>query len=183
MEQEIINVSEIFGEYVFNDSVMQQRLPKKVYQKLQETLAEGGELDLETADVIAHEMKEWAIEKGATHFTHWFQPLTGVTAEKHDSFITAPKSSGKVLMSFSGKELIKGEPDASSFPSGGLRATFEARGYTVWDITSPAFLKDASPHSPISRSRERSRLFILRFPGRVDLSLSCTIRFVAYVMV
>lgn len=145
MEQGIINVSEIFGEYVFNDAVMQQRLPKKVYQKLQETLAEGGELDLETADVIAHEMKEWAIEKGATHYTHWFQPLTGVTAEKHDSFITAPQASGKVLMSFSGKELIKGEPDASSFPSGGLRATFEARGYTAWDPTSNAFVrKDAA---------------------------------------
>ena len=145
MEQGIINVSEIFGEYVFNDAVMQQRLPKKVYQKLQETLAEGGELDLETADVIAHEMKEWAIEKGATHYTHWFQPLTGVTAEKHDSFITAPQASGKVLMSFSGKELIKGEPDASSFPSGGLRATFEARGYTARDPTSNAFVrKDAA---------------------------------------
>ena len=99
------------------------------------------DLDLETADVIAHEMKEWAIEKGATHYTHWFQPLTGVTAEKHDSFITAPLPSGKVLMSFSGKELIKGEPDASSFPSGGLRATFEARGYTAWDCTSPAFVR------------------------------------------
>ena len=99
------------------------------------------ELDLETADVVAHEMKEWAIEKGATHYTHWFQPLTGVTAEKHDSFITAPMPNGKVLMSFSGKELIKGEPDASSFPSGGLRATFEARGYTAWDCTSPAFVR------------------------------------------
>ncbi|MBQ3558623.1 MAG: glutamine synthetase III [Agathobacter sp.] len=136
-----INVSEIFGENVFNDSVMQARLPKKVYSKLHQIIAEGGELDIETADVIAHEMKEWAIEKGATHFTHWFQPLTGVTAEKHDSFITAPMDSGKVLMSFSGKELIKGEADASSFPSGGLRATFEARGYTAWDCTSPAFVR------------------------------------------
>ena len=136
-----INVSEIFGENVFNDSVMQARLPKKVYNKLHQIIAEGGELDVETADVIAHEMKEWAIEKGATHFTHWFQPLTGVTAEKHDSFITAPMDSGKVLMSFSGKELIKGEADASSFPSGGLRATFEARGYTAWDCTSPAFVR------------------------------------------
>ena len=136
-----INVSEIFGENVFNDSAMQARLPKKVYSKLHQIIAEGGELDIETADVIAHEMKEWAIEKGATHFTHWFQPLTGVTAEKHDSFITAPMDNGKVLMSFSGKELIKGEADASSFPSGGLRATFEARGYTAWDCTSPAFVR------------------------------------------
>ena len=134
-------VSEIVGENVFNDTAMQERLPKKVYKKLKDIIAEGGDLDLETADVIAHEMKEWAIEKGATHYTHWFQPMTGVTAEKHDSFITAPLPSGKVLMSFSGKELIKGEPDASSFPSGGLRATFEARGYTAWDCTSPAFVR------------------------------------------
>ena len=136
-----VNVAEIFGEDVFNDSVMQQRLPKKTYKELKKTIEEGKELSLEVADVIAHEMKEWAIEKGATHYTHWFQPLTGVTAEKHDSFITAPMSNGKVLMSFSGKELIKGEPDASSFPSGGLRATFEARGYTAWDCTSPAFVR------------------------------------------
>ena len=138
---ELINVAEIFGEDVFNDTVMQERLPKKVYKDLKKTIEEGKELDLATADVIAHEMKEWAIEKGATHYTHWFQPLTGVTAEKHDSFISAPLPSGKVLMSFSGKELIKGEPDASSFPSGGLRATFEARGYTAWDCTSPAFVR------------------------------------------
>ncbi len=138
---EYVNAAKIFGENVFNDAVMQERLPKKVYQKLKDIIEEGGELDLGTADVIAHEMKEWAIEKGATHYTHWFQPLTGVTAEKHDSFITAPLPSGKVLMSFSGKELIKGEPDASSFPSGGLRATFEARGYTAWDCTSPAFVR------------------------------------------
>lgn len=138
---EVYSVAEIFGENVFNDSVMQERLPKKVYQQLKKTIEEGKELDLSTADVVAHEMKEWAIEKGATHFTHWFQPLTGVTAEKHDSFITAPREDGKVLMSFSGKELIKGEPDASSFPSGGLRATFEARGYTAWDCTSPAFVR------------------------------------------
>lgn len=120
---------------------MQERLPKKVYKDLKKTIEEGKELDLATADVIAHEMKEWAIEKGATHYSHWFQPLTGVTAEKHDSFISAPLPNGKVLMSFSGKELIKGEPDASSFPSGGLRATFEARGYTAWDCTSPAFVR------------------------------------------
>lgn len=138
---EFYNVAEIFGENVFNDAVMQERLPKKVYKRLKDVISQGRDLDLETADVVAHEMKEWAIEKGATHYTHWFQPLTGVTAEKHDSFITAPMANGKVLMSFSGKELIKGEPDASSFPSGGLRATFEARGYTAWDCTSPAFVR------------------------------------------
>ena len=138
---EAINVAKIFGEDVFNDTVMQERLPKKVYKDLKKTIEEGKELDLATADVIAHEMKEWAIEKGATHYSHWFQPLTGVTAEKHDSFISAPLPNGKVLMSFSGKELIKGEPDASSFPSGGLRAMFEARGYTAWDCTSPAFVR------------------------------------------
>ncbi len=141
MSTELFNVADIFGENVFNDTVMQARLPKKVYKNLKKTIEEGKELDLETADVIAHEMKEWAIEKGATHYTHWFLPLTGVTAEKHDSFISAPLPNGKVLMSFSGKELIKGEPDASSFPSGGLRATFEARGYTAWDCTSPAFVR------------------------------------------
>ena len=135
------NVTELFGCDVFNDSVMQERLPKKVYKELKKTIEEGKELSMEVADVVAHEMKEWAIEKGATHYSHWFQPLTGVTAEKHDAFITAPKEDGKVLMSFSGKELIKGEPDASSFPSGGLRATFEARGYTTWDCTSPAFVR------------------------------------------
>ena len=149
MSSEWLSVAEIFGEDVFNDAVMQERLPKKVYKKLKQTIEEGKELDLETADVIAHEMKEWAIEKGATHYTHWFQPLTGVTAEKHDSFISAPLPSGKVLMSFSGKELIKGEPDASSFPSGGLRATFEARGYTAWDCTSPA----SRQHSALTQAR------------------------------
>ena len=141
MSTELFNVADIFGENVFNDTVMQERLPKKVYKNLRKTIEEGKDLDLETADVIAHEMKEWAIEKGATHYTHWFLPLTGVTAEKHDSFISAPLPNGKVLMTFSGKELIKGEPDASSFPSGGLRATFEARGYTAWDCTSPAFVR------------------------------------------
>ena len=139
---ERINAAEIFGSNVFNDTIMRERLPKKTYQKLKETIRDGKDLDLETADVVAHEMKEWAIEKGATHYTHWFQPLNGITAEKHDSFITAPMSNGKALMSFSGKELIKGEPDASSFPSGGLRATFEARGYTAWDCTSPAFVRE-----------------------------------------
>ena len=141
MSTELFNVADIFGENVFNDTVMQERLPKKVYKNLRKTIEEGKDLDLETADVIAHEMKEWAIEKGATHYTHWFLPLTGVTAEKHDSFISAPLPNGKVLMTFSGMELIKGEPDASSFPSGGLRATFEARGYTAWDCTSPAFVR------------------------------------------
>lgn len=137
-------ISKMFGENVFNDTVMQERLPKKIYSELKKTIADGKELNSSLADVIAHEMKEWAIENGATHYTHWFQPLTGATAEKHDSFISVPLPSGKVLMNFSGKELIKGEPDASSFPSGGLRATFEARGYTAWDCTSPAFIrKDA----------------------------------------
>ena len=136
-----VNVTELFGCDVFNDAVMEERLPKKVYKELKKTIEEGKELSLEVADVVAHEMKEWAIEKGATHYSHWIQPLTGVTAEKHDAFITAPKENGKVLMSFSGKELIKGESDASSFPSGGLRATFEARGYTAWDCTSPAFVR------------------------------------------
>ena len=139
--KEKINVSEIFGSHLFNDSVMKARLPKAVYKDLKKTIEEGTELNPAIADVVANEMKEWAIEKGATHYTHWFQPLTGVTAEKHDSFISAPLPNGKVLMSFSGKELIKGEPDASSFPSGGLRATFEARGYTAWDCTSPAFVR------------------------------------------
>jgi len=141
---EEINVSKIFGEDVFSDSVMKERLPKKVYQELRKTIDEGAELSLAVADVVANAMKDWAVEKGATHYTHWFQPLTGVTAEKHDSFISAPNAEGKILMEFSGKELIKGEPDASSFPSGGLRATFEARGYTAWDCTSPAFVKRGS---------------------------------------
>ncbi len=136
-----VNVVELFGCDVFNDAVMQARLPKKVYKQLKETIQEGRELPLEIADVVAHEMKEWAIERGATHYSHWFQPLTGVTAEKHDAFISTPMENGKVLMTFSGKELIQGEPDASSFPSGGLRATFEARGYTTWDCTSPAFVR------------------------------------------
>ena len=136
-----VNVAEIFGQNVFNDAVMRERLPHDVYKELKATIDVGKELDPAIADAIANEMKEWAIELGATHYTHWFQPLTGITAEKHDSFISAPNKDGKVLMTFSGKELIKGEPDASSFPSGGLRATFEARGYTAWDCTSPAFVR------------------------------------------
>jgi len=138
---EVINITEIFGEDVFNDKVMREKLPKKIYEELKTTINEGGEISSVVADSVAHAMKEWAIEKGATHYTHWFQPLTGVTAEKHDSFISAPRPDGRVIMEFSGKELIKGEPDASSFPSGGLRATFEARGYTAWDCTSPAFVR------------------------------------------
>ena len=138
---EVINIEEIFGEDVFNDKAMREKLPKKIYEELKKTMLEGGEISSVVADSVAHAMKEWAIEKGATHYTHWFQPLTGVTAEKHDSFISAPKPDGRVIMEFSGKELIKGEPDASSFPSGGLRATFEARGYTAWDCTSPAFVR------------------------------------------
>ncbi|MDO4476034.1 MAG: glutamine synthetase III [Lachnospiraceae bacterium] len=139
---EYFNIADIFGENVFSDRVMQERLPKSIYKKLHKTIDEGKELDPIVAEVVAEAMKNWAIEKGATHYTHWFQPLTGVTAGKHDSFITAPKEDGHVLMEFSGKELIKGEPDASSFPSGGLRATFEARGYTAWDCTSPAFVRE-----------------------------------------
>lgn len=135
------NVPELFGSMVFNNEVMKERLPKDIYKALQKTIADGLHLQLDVANVVAAAMKDWAIEKGATHFTHWFQPMTGVTAEKHDSFIS-PEPGGKVIMEFSGKELVKGEPDASSFPSGGLRATFEARGYTAWDPTSYAFIKD-----------------------------------------
>ena len=137
-----INVAEIFGKNVFNDTAMKERLPKSVYKKLKQTIEDGAELDPSIADVVAHAMKDWAIERGATHYSHWFQPLTGVTAEKHDAFISVPDAAGRVIMEFSGKELIKGEPDASSFPSGGLRSTFEARGYTTWDCTSPAFLRE-----------------------------------------
>ena len=134
-------VPEIFGSMVFNDEVMKERLPKDIYKALKKTVEDGLHLQLDLANVVAEAMKDWAIEKGATHFTHWFQPMTGVTAEKHDGFIS-PEPGGKVMMEFSGKELVKGEPDASSFPSGGLRATFEARGYTAWDPTSYAFIKD-----------------------------------------
>lgn len=139
---DVMNVPEIFGKNVFNDAVMKERLPKSVYKKLKYTIENGTELDPSIADVVAHAMKDWAVDHGATHFSHWFQPLTGITAEKHDSFISVPDANGHVIMEFSGKELIKGEPDASSFPSGGLRSTFEARGYTTWDCTSPAFLRE-----------------------------------------
>ncbi|MBR3607562.1 MAG: glutamine synthetase III [Lachnospiraceae bacterium] len=141
---ELFNVETIFAQNVFTMSKMKECLPKSAYKEVVRVMEQGGELSLATADIIAKAMKDWAVEKGATHYSHWFQPLTGITAEKHDSFITHPDQDGKMIMEFSGKELIKGEPDASSFPSGGLRATFEARGYTAWDITSPAFIKEAA---------------------------------------
>ena len=143
----MFKVPEIFASKVFNDDVMKDRLPKPAYKALKATIENGETLDSDIANAVAHAMKEWAIEMGCTHYTHWFQPLTGVTAEKHDSFIT-PDGDGKVIMTFAGKELIKGEPDASSFPSGGIRATFEARGYTAWDPTSPAFAKDGTLYIP-----------------------------------
>ena len=142
--KELINVENIFAENVFTMGKMKARLPKSAYKEVVRVMEQGGELSLATADIIAKAMKDWAVEKGATHYSHWFQPLTGITAEKHDSFVTHPDEDGKMIMEFSGKELIKGEPDASSFPSGGLRATFEARGYTAWDITSPAFIKESA---------------------------------------
>ena len=137
------DIPEIFGSMVFNDSIMKTRLPKDTYKALRKTIAQGTHLELDVANVVANAMKNWAIEKGATHYTHWFQPMTGVTAEKHESFISSTED-GNIIMRFSGKELVRGEPDASSFPSGGLRATFEARGYTVWDTTSYAFIKDGT---------------------------------------
>ena len=140
---EVFNVEEIFAQNLFTLSKMKERLPKNVYKEVATVMDRGGELSMEAANVVAMAMKEWAVENGATHYTHWFQPLTGITAEKHDAFVAHPDEMGKMLTEFSGKELIKGEPDASSFPSGGLRATFEARGYTAWDITSPAFLKES----------------------------------------
>lgn len=140
-------LSELFGSNVFNDAVMKERLPRETYRAIKRTIDNGLPLDISVAEVVANAMKDWAIEKGATHYTHWFQPMTGITAEKHDSFIS-PTPDGKAIMEFSGKELIKGEPDASSFPSGGLRATFEARGYTAWDCTSPAFVKDDTLYIP-----------------------------------
>ena len=180
-------VTEIFGCNVFNDSVMRERLPKDVFMQVQRSINDGKRLDSAAATVVANAMKDWAIEKGATHFTHWFQPMTGITAEKHDSFIT-PASDGRVIMEFSGKELIKGEPDASSFPSGGLRATFEARGYTAWDPTSYAFIKDKTlciptafcsyggealdKKTPLLRSMQalnKQALRILRLFGNTDV--------------
>ncbi|MCR4750101.1 MAG: glutamine synthetase III [Lachnospiraceae bacterium] len=144
-----MNVEEIFASNVFTMGTMRDRLPAEAFAEVEDVIKNGGELSKATADIVAKAMKDWAVERGATHYTHWFQPLTGITAEKHDSFITHPDSDGKMIMEFSGKELIKGEPDASSFPSGGLRATFEARGYTAWDITSPAFLKETAVGSTL----------------------------------
>ena len=183
------NIPELFGSMVFNDQVMQQRLPADTYQALMRTIENGRRLDSSVAAVVASAMKDWAIEKGATHFTHWFQPMTGITAEKHDSFLT-PVAGGKVMMEFSGKELIMGESDASSFPSGGLRATFEARGYTAWDATSYAFIKDNTlciptafcsyggealdKKTPLLRSMEvlgKQALRVLRLFGNEDVSL------------
>ena len=141
------NIPKLFGCMVFNDEVMSQRLPDDVYQSLRKSVEQGKEIDPSIADTVAGAMKDWAIEKGATHYTHWFQPLTGVTAEKHEAFLT-PVGGGKIIMKFSGKALIKGEADASSFPTGGLRATFEARGYTAWDPASYAFVKDGTLFIP-----------------------------------
>jgi len=182
------NVTEIFGSMVFNDSVMRARLPKDVFRQVQRSMTEGKRLDSAAAAIVANAMKDWAIEKGATHFTHWFQPMTGITAEKHDSFIS-PVDGGKVIMEFSGKELIQGEPDASSFPSGGLRATFEARGYTAWDPTSYAFIKEnvlciptafcsyggeaLDKKTPLLRSMEainKQALRVLRLFGNADVT-------------
>lgn len=139
----MVNVPELFGSLVFDDVTMKERLPKQTYKALKKTIQNGEPLDINVANIVANAMKDWAVEQGATHYTHWFQPMTGITAEKHDSFIS-PTDDGRIIMEFSGKELIKGEPDASSFPSGGLRATFEARGYTAWDPTSYAFIKDST---------------------------------------
>jgi len=180
------DVSNLFGSMVFNDAAMRARLPKETYKVLKKTIVQGTHLELEIANVVANAMKDWAVEKGATHFTHWFQPMTGMTAEKHDSFIS-PSGDGQIIMEFSGKELVKGEPDASSFPSGGLRATFEARGYTVWDATSYAFIKDGTlciptafcsysgealdKKTPLLRSMEaldKQSLRILRLFGNTD---------------
>ena len=182
------SVSEIFGANVFNEAVMKSRLPKETFKQLMKTINDGEKLDQSVANVVANAMKDWAVEKGATHFTHWFQPLTGITAEKHDSFIT-PTVEGKVIMEFSGKELVQGEPDASSFPSGGLRATFEARGYTAWDPTSYAFIKDGilciptafcsytgealDKKTPLLRSMEainKQALRVLRLFGNKDVT-------------
>ena len=181
-------VTEIFGSMVFNDHVMKERLPKETYKAMQKTIRDGRRLDINVATVVANAMKDWALEKGATHFTHWFQPMTGVTAEKHDSFIS-PAGDGRVIMEFSGKELVRGEPDASSFPSGGLRATFEARGYTAWDPTSYAFIKDKTlciptafcsyggealdKKTPLLRSMEaisRQAVRVLRLFGNEDVT-------------
>ena len=182
------SIPELYGSLVFNDKVMKSKLPRDVYKALRKTIENGSHLDLDIANAVAVAMKEWAVENGATHFTHWFQPMTGITAEKHDSFIN-PVGNGEVIMDFSGKELVKGEPDASSFPSGGLRATFEARGYTAWDPTSPAFIKDDTlciptafcsysgealdTKTPLLRSMEtinREALRVLKLFGNEDVT-------------
>jgi glutamine synthetase len=139
-KEKFVPVSEYYGEDTFSHKVMKEKLPKDAYKKIMEAINEDKILDIATADIVAHAMKEWAIEKGATHFAHWFQPMTGITAEKHDAFVD-PSGIGEVVERFSGKQLVQGEPDASSFPSGGIRATFEARGYTAWDMSSPAFIR------------------------------------------
>ena len=136
-----VNVTEIFGSNVFSTAVMRERLPKGVFREVMDVMKHGGNISMATADIVANAMKDWAVEKGATHYTHWFQPLTGITAEKHDAFITRPED-GKTILQLTGKQLIMGESDASSFPSGGLRSTHYARGYTAWDMTSPAFVKE-----------------------------------------
>lgn len=136
-----VNITEIFGSNVFSTDVMRERLPKGVFREVMDVMENGGNISIETADIVANAMKDWAVEKGATHYTHWFQPLTGITAEKHDSFLTRPENS-RTLLQLTGKQLIMGESDASSFPSGGLRSTHYARGYTAWDMTSPAFVKE-----------------------------------------
>ena len=141
------NITKMFASSVFSDAIMRERLPKDIYKALKKTMSQGTHLELDVANVVANAMKDWVVEKGATHFTHWFQPMTGTTAEKHESFIS-PTGDGRIIMEFSGKELVRGEPDASSFPSGGLRCTFEARGYTVWDITSYAFIKESTLFIP-----------------------------------
>ena len=182
------SVTEEFGSLVFGDTTMKEKLPKETYRAMQRTIKIGKHLDLEVANVVANAMKDWAIEKGATHFTHWFQPMTGITAEKHDSFIS-PTDDGKVIMEFSGKELVRGAPAASSFPSGGLRATFEARGYTAWDPSSYAFIKGKTlciptafcsyggealdKKTPLLRSMERinkQALRVLRLFGNDDVT-------------
>ena len=181
-------VPDLFGSMVFGDKAMRERLPKEVYRALRKTIENGKSLDKSIADTVANAMKDWAAERGATHFTHWFQPMTGITAEKHDSFIS-PEGDGRIIMEFSGKELVKGEPDASSFPSGGLRATFEARGYTAWDPSSYAFIKDHTlciptvfysytgvaldKKTPLLRSMEalnKQALRILRLFGNGDVT-------------
>ena len=156
MAEKTYDVTELFGSDVFNEAVMKARLPKAIFKELMKVMHGDAELTLPIAEVVASTMKDWAVEKGATHYTHWFQPMTGITAEKHDSFIS-PVGDGTVIMEFSGKELIKGEPDASSFPSGGLRATFEARGYTAWDPTSYAFIKDNTLYLSLIHISEPTR--------------------------